>query len=218
MTLRSSWVLLVLLFSLSKFAWGQRPIVSYVDKLSAPIGEIVTISGAGFDEDPDNLQVLFGNAPAEIVFASEYLIEAKIPPNATWGPIRVTNLTSNLSGTSTQTFNIAFGGGAFDRSSVDPPFNVQSFLGLYDLCNCDFNNDGKLDIATAHQVDVRIDVQLNTSTINQLSFVSEPIPLGPNNTTTNITCGDLNNDGRPDLVAGRRGQPQLFIFLMVYNA
>ncbi|HAA15553.1 MAG TPA: hypothetical protein DCE41_29150 [Cytophagales bacterium] len=207
---------LLLLLGISFFglvipAFGQRPIISYIDKTTGSINEILTISGAGFSDDAEELAVYFGGAQAEIVFASPFLIEAKIPNNATWGPIQVVNLESGQSGISTQPFTLSFGGDDFDPTFINSAVNFRSFSAIYDLCTCDFNSDGKLDVASSHQVSINIDVLINQGTLENIDFERQPLEAGA--TTTNITCGDLNNDGKPDIVAGRNGEPELFVFL-----
>lgn len=190
---------------------GQRPFISFLDKSSGHIGEIVTISGAGFAADPDDLSVFFGGAKASVSFASEFLIEAKIPAGATWGPIRVVNKASGLSGSSNTPFHISYSGDSFDVDflQVQPP--IPSFSGMYDLCACDFNLDGKVDIASSAQFANSLDFFVNTSSVEDIFFDKQPLATGF--TTINLQCGDINNDGLPDLVVSRNAQPEVYIFL-----
>ena len=200
----------LLLWGISLTAWAQRPIIAYMDKTHGSVNEVVTLSGAGFADDPTNLNVTFGAASAEIVYASEFLLEVKIPSGASYGPVRVTNLTSGLSGDYTEPFTLSFGGGEFDPAQLKAPQNFTGLAGMYDLCACDFNLDGKVDVATTAQFANLIDIFVNNSVLDTIRFSKQPLASGV--TTINIQCGDLDNDGLPDLIASRNQESEIIIF------
>jgi hypothetical protein len=77
---------------------------------------------------------------------------------------------------------------------VDSPVGAN----LIAIVTADFNNDGKLDIATADSSLDRISVFFGTGTG---SFNNGPV-LTLNVSPTSLVAGDFNHDGFPDLAAG----------------
>src|SRR5690606_15650809 len=80
--------------------------------------------------------------------------------------------------------------------SSQTDFQAQS--GLYDLCLCDFNDDGKVDVATASNTSNQVTLFQNTSFPGNISLTGVDFLI--NARTLHVRCGDLNGDGRPDIV------------------
>jgi len=99
-------------------------------------------------------------------------------------------------------------GGAFSFPGfVSTPFltlNNGDFNSTFDSVSADFNNDGKMDIATI-QDDGTVNVILNPGSLSGIASLS---PLPPNSSATStfpsiawVIAADMNGDGFPDLVA-----------------
>lgn len=193
---------------------AQKPDVKTIDKVSGEVAEIVTIKGDNFGGDASMLTVFFGAVKGSIQSASNQVVEVSVPPGATYNNLSVTNLTNGLTGYTGEQFLLSYGGMhplQASNLSAQSDFNAQS--GLYDLCMCDFDGDGKSDVATANT---------NTSSIKILPNNSS----GPGNISFNITipsipilaqslhttCGDLNGDGKPDLVVSESDGSRIFVF------
>lgn len=200
--------------------------ISSIDKTTAPATDTLTISGRGFGSD---IRVFFGGAVATPKSVTDGLIEVGIPPGATFDNITVVDVSRNLSASSSEFFTLSFSpdaesggpGTSFEdrfettatnlvRLSTDP---------FFDLCVCDFDGDGAMDVAGA----AAAASTENTSALNIQNFkvfpntpnttgtvggtptfdesVKPTVGIRTNSPTLHITCGDLNNDGKADVVA-----------------
>lgn len=203
-----AYTLLAITFS-SVIAFAQTgPYVSGFDKKITTVNDTVVISGINLSDNPSDLQVNFGGGRAQIVSSSESTIKVLVPTTATYGPVIVTNLTTGLSGYSPDNFYLSFGESDFRANGLnnqtDLPTNQRN---SYDLCTCDFNNDGLTDIAVSNQEppntgEPLINIFVNNSTLGNPSFTRLDRSLFTGNPlpTINTTCADLDGDGKAELL------------------
>jgi len=181
-------------------AFAQTPVIKSLDKTYATVKEVLTISGSGFGTDENNILVMFGAATGEVLELSDTSIKVKVPAGATYGSVSVLRLDSRLTAYSPKNFMLSHDGNTFDQSRLDGPYSFPSSgTGLYNNCICDFNMDGKVDIATSDIDDDKITVLENISPdINSVDFTQREFDV--NTKTRWVRCGDLNGDGKPELV------------------
>jgi gliding motility-associated-like protein len=210
--------LLVICISTTIVAVAQ-PRIDNVERISGYPFTTVQITGVGFSANAADLQVWFGSVRGTIVPpASESLLTVKVPASARVSFVEVINTATKRSAKSNKKFVPIFSGVQpfTNNFSVTSSTNVDD---IFDLCSCDFDGDGKPDIAGSKFKDGKSNIMMlrNTSTVaannTTTSFAQTSITLAfP---TFSVSCGDINGDGKPDLVASRGGTStgnSIFIF------
>lgn len=203
-----SYILSAIILSSSVVLAQSGPYVSGFDKKITTVNDTVIISGLNFPTSLANLQVNFGGGKAQVVSASESTIKVLVPTTATYGPVVVTDLSTGLSGYSPDNFYMSFGNSDYTanglRNLTDFPTGQKS---TYDLCACDFNNDGLNDIAVSNQEppntgEPLVNIFVNNSTLGAPAFTKVDRALFTGNIlpTINTTCGDLDGDGKAELI------------------
>lgn len=195
-------------------AYGQSaPVINSFSPVSTYPLDTIIVTGSGFSSTPANLQVWFGPVTGTIISSTDNLIEVVVPPSATVANLEVKNLSTQKGTRSNLKFTPYYSGTPFDPTKFGAPLTFTNAAELYDMCSCDFNSDGKADVASS-KVKNAGDVLIlkNQSTFGALSFTQQTANIGfP---TEQIACGDLNADGKPDLVATRTGNPNHTVFFL----
>jgi gliding motility-associated-like protein len=200
--------LLFYLLSLTAFtSFGQVPIVTRVDSYVNGNNQRITLQGSNFGNNPADLSIWFGAVQATTIqTATEQTIEVLAPPGATYESIMVTNTSTNKSAWTKGEFLLSYGGSQpIALTDFDAQSDLNSESGLFDVCLCDLDGDGKSDISTANSggnspPTNSVAFFLNTSTAGgSFSFAQRPSVL-PGIRSLHIRCGDLDGDGKKDLV------------------
>ena len=187
----------LLLISLSLAGLAQRPIIGSVSPVSATVNSTITITGSNLPTGA-NAHVQFGAARGEVIESSGTQIKASVPAGASYENLTVSDISTALSAKSRNPFMLSFGGSSFDASKFTADAAFFGNYGLFDMCSCDFNGDKKVDVVTTHENRQTLSAFRNTSTPSVISFIKTDIVL--NGLSRNVTCGDLDGDGKPDLV------------------
>jgi gliding motility-associated-like protein len=202
---RTSHIALLLIF-ISANAFGQVPVITHVDKYVNGNGQRVTISGSNFGGIPANLTVWFGAAKGVIETASDQTIEVAVPPGATYESIIVTNTSTGKSASSKGEFLLSYGGAqpiALGNLIAQTDLDAES--GLYDVCLCDLDGDGTNDVAATNSGGnspplAGVSLFRNTSTTTGPFTFAAKTSFLPSTKALNIKCGDLNGDGKKELL------------------
>ncbi|MFN5884127.1 MAG: FG-GAP-like repeat-containing protein, partial [Bacteroidota bacterium] len=181
------------------------------------VDSLLTISGTNFSSTAANNIVLLGSAKANIVSATDTQLVVTIPRGATHAPVTVTNLSWSRTATSSAIFYPRWNNtnpqtivGAsfqqFDITSATTPASVSS--GTWNSVRhngavADFDSDGRVDLVKVDNTNNRVRVYRNASSAGSLtlsSFTSTSLDFTTVSSPRDVAVGDLNNDGRLDMV------------------
>jgi hypothetical protein len=187
---------------LSGFSFTGAPIITRFSPEAAASGTTITITGTNFNPAAAANIVYVGGLKAEVITASEKTLTVKVPAGAPYSYISVTN--NNLTGYSQKKFNTLF--------SATAPLSAGSFEAKIDslwgtrqwhVNAADFDLDGKSDVTVCHsgsQIGTsHIALFKNNSVTGKLSFLAKKF-LGSNSGPLNSVTGDLDGDGKLDLM------------------
>lgn len=190
------------------------PIITSVNPSSGKVGDIITITGYNFSSTAANNIVYFGAVKVNVSSATTTSLTVAVPPGATYSPVSVT--TNNLSAYDSKPFIPTFlgGGSGFIPNAFSGrlDFNVNS-AGLDQAVTLsDLDGDGKPEIIITN-LNGWISVLANTSSNAVPSFASKVDFVTGSLTNSSITVGDLDGDGKPDLIAAGVSPDNISIFL-----
>jgi hypothetical protein len=210
---------LLLVFGMS-VAMAQIPAIQTVAPLSTSSNDTLIITGSGFNTTAANLDVWLGSVKGSIIGTSDFSIEVKVPAEAKLANLEVVNKVSNLSTRASLKFMPSLKTEPFSASNFAAPVSFTAQQELWDLCFCDLNTDGKPDIISSkfsrpnspYLISQDIMILQNQSTPGTMSFSKiDKTNLASLNLTfasDNVVCGDLNGDGKAELVASRGSDPR----------
>jgi hypothetical protein len=187
------------LFIFNKVVIAQ-PVINSFNPKSGPVGTSVIISGLGFSPVMNDNIVYFGAVRTSVTAASATSLSVKVPYGTTYQPISVT--VNDLTAYSTQPFKATFTGLEYLLSplSFAEATNLGPANAPGDISIVDFDGDGKPDIAIANTgFTNNISVFRNTNPDSIVSF-AQPINFSTEQTPSTVTSGDLDGDGKIDIV------------------
>jgi len=185
--------------SLSGFGYGSTPVVFSFTPTSGAAGSVVVISGQNFDMNPGGNIVYFGPVRAVVSASSSTQLHVVVPAGVAYDLISVTAF--GLTAYSSQSFMESSGDGdsLMSTSSFTSAGNFNTADYPVSVSVADLDQDGKPDLITANALANSISVLQNSSNSGDFSFNTKadfPTAAGPRN----IAAGDLNGDGKPDIV------------------
>jgi hypothetical protein len=195
------------------FLTFAQPVITSFSPMSGPVGSTVTITGSNFNPLASSDIVWFGSVKAPVSAATTTTLTVTVPTGSSYQPIMVT--TGGLTAYSAQPFIITFPDpGQFVPSAFSNRTDLITGSGPLSVFSMDIDGDGKPDLVVADGDSNRVEVYLNTSTTGSASFSRQyDYLLPPGYYPIAVTAGDLDGDGKPEIVVCNYGSPQLAVFL-----
>ena len=174
------------------------PKITSISPESGAVGTTVTITGNGFKSDLTGNIVLFGGVKAIVTSASTNSLTVISPPGANYQPVTVT--TGNYVGYAPKPFIVTTACSANDIAASFSTRTDFSFLtNMTAISTTDLDGDGKLDFIGVTNQNVSY---FRNRGFNGVIIFDPARSIGNNNSNPaiSLTLGDLNGDGKPDVI------------------
>ncbi len=201
------YLLLMAFFVVTISAIAAPPKVTNFSPISGNVGTTVTINGSNFDLIPTSNIVRFGVTSATVLSATTSKLTVSVPAGASYAPITVQNKSTGLSSASSYYFLPTF---SPNKGRIhDTDFVVKTGLNIRNgrtisATVSDLNSDGKPDLLALGSSDFSVNNKLyigtNTTDAGVSSFTKDSVLLGSTASSINMTAGDIDGDGKPDVV------------------
>jgi hypothetical protein len=203
-------------FFLSLQALRSQPTITSFTPLSAKPGDVVTLTGTGFNATPANNIVFFGAAKATVSTASTTSLSVTVPVSATYAPISVLNTATVLAANSLANFNPIFAPAktTITTSDFSPKEDFASGTGPIFVKFGDLDNDGKPEMVIVNNTSNTISVFKNTSTLGSIasSSFATKVDFTTGTAPFSVAIGDLDGDGKPDLAVANLNSNTVSVF------
>lgn len=200
----------------SKISVAQAPSLLGITPSSGPVGTTVVITGSGFNSTTTNNIVYFGATRATVSASTANSVTVTVPAGATYKPISLLNTATHLTGYSTNPFTVTFAPYKTAMVAADIAATVDfSNNGPTGIKIADLDADGKPDLVMANQFANNVGVYRNLSTSGAAftaGSLGTRLDLATNNAPASVAVGDLDADGKPDLVVTNYNSANISVY------
>jgi len=199
--------------SLDGFTFSTTlPIIAAVNPSVGKVGDVITITGSNFSSTASDNIVYFGAVRAIVSAATPTSLTVAVPAGATYAPVSVT--TNNLTAYDSRPFMPTFvgGGAGFTPSSFSARLDFSTSVSDQSVALSDVDGDGKPDMITVN-LNGWVSVFPNNGNNGTISFAPKIDYMTGLMQNNSITVGDLDGDGKPDLIAEGVNPDNVSIFL-----
>jgi FG-GAP-like repeat/IPT/TIG domain/FG-GAP repeat len=178
-----------------------QPVITAVSPLAGPLNSTVTITGSNFSSTPSANVVWFGSVAAPVTSASSGSLTVTVPPGGSDQPITVT--AGNLSSFPFKPFITTFSDtGQFKPTAFSSVTTIPTSSAPQSIFSMDLDGDGKPDLVIADADSNLVMVYHNNSTSGNISFALQgSYYMGSGTYPVGVIAGDLDGDGKPEIVA-----------------
>ncbi|MES2703127.1 MAG: FG-GAP-like repeat-containing protein [Bacteroidota bacterium] len=203
-------------FTISETSSTTAPTITALSTLSGNPGSSVTITGTGFNTTAANNVVYFGATKATVSSASATSLGVTVPDGATHQPVSVLNTVSSLGAYAKYPFLPTFNNAGYIASTLnfDNKVDFAASSNAYCLAIADLDNDGKSEMLVGQFSGGNLAVYRNISSsgsITAASFATK-VDLTVGTGITSIAVGDIDGDGKPDIVITRSTVATVSVF------
>lgn len=203
--------------SRSNLAVVNCPQITSIAPLSGPLGTTITITGNNFSTTASQNVINVGGVIVPAQTATATSVTATIPAGTSYKPISLTVLGNGITASSKDAFNPTYMGSnaSFGASTFNSGITFSTNYYPRHVISGDLDGDGEQDLVVSSEGTSSVQIYRNNHVSGQ-SFSSSSLTLSQTYTLSNVSSqsvlGDLDGDGKLDIVVFVSGANQISIF------